>query len=54
MANIILRSSTTMTAPNTSDMHDVWATQFWGPVTATLDWCEVNIMISGGASSTRG
>ncbi|KAI0094435.1 alkaline phytoceramidase [Irpex rosettiformis] len=31
---------------NTSSLHDIWDAQFWGPVTATLDWCEANYQFS--------
>ncbi|KAI0695621.1 alkaline phytoceramidase [Cytidiella melzeri] len=31
---------------NTSSTHNVWDTQFWGPVTSTLDWCEANYQFS--------
>lgn len=35
-----------MTILNTNTMHDLVDSQFWGPVTATLDWCEVREIIS--------
>lgn len=27
-------------------LHHAWDTSFWGPVTATLDWCEANYQFS--------
>lgn len=33
-----------------ASMHEIWDAQFWGPVTATLDWCEV----STSKKNTRG
>ncbi|KAI0348274.1 alkaline phytoceramidase [Trametopsis cervina] len=35
-----------MTVLNSTHVHDLWDTQFWGPVTATLDWCEANYQFS--------
>lgn len=38
-----LSSSTTMSPSAHNVTHEIWDSAFWGPVTATLDWCEVRL-----------
>lgn len=32
-----------MSPPSYNHTQELWETAFWGPVTATLDWCEVSV-----------
>ena len=42
-AQVLRLRSQQKTTMNHSFMQERWNDQFWGPVTATLDWCEVSI-----------